>query len=1167
MQEQNSKFLFSSFQGNRTVLYAGIAVAIFVVVITALLTLLHLRQQAEMRTAVTTQNLSRSVEQTIEGMIDTIDITLLTSADEIGRRIVTGNVDVHATTRFLERQLKRLPHMSYLRASNERGDVIYGPGVLPLPNNISDREYFIRLRDDPNGDFLVSQHLVGRIAGKWAWLFARRINKPDGTFGGVVFAAILADQIEAHFSHIQIDSGGSIVVRDTNMGLIARYSPATTTKIQPGDKQLSTPFVDALHANPLEGTYISGATSIDGISRTHSYRRNAKYGFIINVGIAGEAALGDWYKEAGIVAGLVVAFMLALLAFVWTISHAWRRQEQDLTVLADSQQALHEAQQIANLGQFTIDLRTKRWTSSEILDRIFGIGGDYPRDVEHMLKLVVPESRQEFQAYFNIVVEQRIFFEREYRIARPIDGEERWVHAQGRLRFDAQGSPLVLTGTIQDITERKHSEEILRESETRLQDLFENLSSGVAVYRASPDGRDFFFTAFNRAAERIENMQREDLLGKNVVEVFPSITEFGLLEALRRVWQSGAAEHLPISFYHDDRITGWRENYIYKLPSGEIVAIYDEVTREKQAEKEKDELRRNQQALLNAIQETTFLIKRDGTILVINEIGARRLNAKPEELAGKSIFDHLPPKVAEWRRSRFDEIALNGKPEIFEDELPGHRYFNAVYPIRDAQDKVTRFAVYAADITQQHRQKAIDDMLSEINQKILQGVPLHEVLTEICQKVAEAFQLEVVWLGRKEPGGAISILAAAGTATNYFEQLKTKGVRWDDTPQGRGPAGSAIRFGQTQTYKVNDPRFRSWSGIAPENNLQSILAVPLVIRSEIYGVFSLYSSNPVLFDSPELSSQLNSIGKRICIALEAAMDQQQVRLLSSALEAAGNGVIITDPQGKIQWANPAFSKLCGYTKQELLGQTPRILNSGQQSPEYYQALWATISKGENWSSETVERSRDGNLYTVSQTITPIINDGELTNFISIHEDISAQKLSQERIAHMAHYDALTGLPNRALFYDRLRQALALAKRNENGLALLYMDLDGFKQVNDNLGHHAGDLLLMGVADRLSKSIRESDTVARLGGDEFTIILNKTHKYEDVTRVAQKIIETISAPFDIEGHQAHIGISIGIARYAEEASDEDELMKLADQAMYDAKSAGKNTYRLGETGQK
>ncbi|HEY6095709.1 MAG TPA: CHASE domain-containing protein [Gallionellaceae bacterium] len=191
-------------------------------------------------------------------------------------------------------------------------------------------------------------------------------------------------------------------------------------------------------------------------------------------------------------------------------------------------------------------------------------------------------------------------------------------------------------------------------------------------------------------------------------------------------------------------------------------------------------------------------------------------------------------------------------------------------------------------------------------------------------------------------------------------------------------------------------------------------------------------------------------------------------------------------------------------------------------------------------------------------------DGLAVRSVGTVQDITEQKMTQERIEHMAHYDTLTNLPNRALFYDRLRQALALAKRNEGGLTLLFMDLDGFKQVNDTQGHHAGDLLLMGVAQRLSACVRESDTVSRLGGDEFTVILSGMHELADVIAVAQKIIHAISAPFDLEGRAANIGISIGIARYTEEAENEDDLVTQADQAMYEAKFAGKNTYRVGAT---
>lgn len=192
-------------------------------------------------------------------------------------------------------------------------------------------------------------------------------------------------------------------------------------------------------------------------------------------------------------------------------------------------------------------------------------------------------------------------------------------------------------------------------------------------------------------------------------------------------------------------------------------------------------------------------------------------------------------------------------------------------------------------------------------------------------------------------------------------------------------------------------------------------------------------------------------------------------------------------------------------------------------------------------------------------------EGRAFRSIGTVQDITEQKMTQERIERMAHYDTLTNLPNRALFYDRLHYALSLARRREAGLTLLYMDLDGFKQVNDTQGHHAGDLLLVGVAERLSRCVRESDTVSRVGGDEFTIIFSGMHKQEDVVVEAEKIIQAISAPFDLEGIEARIGISIGIARYTEEASNEDDLVKQADKAMYEAKLAGKNTYRIGSVG--
>ena len=192
----------------------------------------------------------------------------------------------------------------------------------------------------------------------------------------------------------------------------------------------------------------------------------------------------------------------------------------------------------------------------------------------------------------------------------------------------------------------------------------------------------------------------------------------------------------------------------------------------------------------------------------------------------------------------------------------------------------------------------------------------------------------------------------------------------------------------------------------------------------VWRFLPVFTPSNISFDDPATVQRLGMIAGRICIALEMAMDQQQLRLLGTALASAGNGVFITDRRGHIQWLNQSFTRLTGYSAQEALGETPRIIKSGKQGADYYQKLWQTITAGEVWSSETVEKRKDGSEFTVQQTITPIRDAGEeVSHFISILEDITAQKVTEARIQHLAHHDALTDLPNRALFYDRLQQVL------------------------------------------------------------------------------------------------------------------------------------------------
>jgi diguanylate cyclase (GGDEF)-like protein/PAS domain S-box-containing protein len=291
----------------------------------------------------------------------------------------------------------------------------------------------------------------------------------------------------------------------------------------------------------------------------------------------------------------------------------------------------------------------------------------------------------------------------------------------------------------------------------------------------------------------------------------------------------------------------------------------------------------------------------------------------------------------------------------------------------------------------------------------------------------------------------------------------------------------------------------------------------------------------------------------------------QKRILANALSSIANAIFITDRIGRIVWANDAFCQLSGYSRKEILGHTPSLMKSGMQSEAFYVHLWRTILAGKVWRGVIMERRKDGTLYSVDQTITPLIDEhGAISYFIAIQQDMAPRNKESERNQYLAYHDVLTGLPNRAFLVDAEGQALSDAKRTHHAMALLFLDLDRFKPVNDTYGHVIGDRLLLTVAERLSATLRKSDTVARIGGDEFAILLPDLLDTDIAVTLARKLTETLARPFMIADKKISIGASIGIALYPSDGEEFDELMQKADHAMYLAKQRGGNGYQLCST---
>lgn len=285
------------------------------------------------------------------------------------------------------------------------------------------------------------------------------------------------------------------------------------------------------------------------------------------------------------------------------------------------------------------------------------------------------------------------------------------------------------------------------------------------------------------------------------------------------------------------------------------------------------------------------------------------------------------------------------------------------------------------------------------------------------------------------------------------------------------------------------------------------------------------------------------------------------RLLATALFSMASAIFITDANGIIMWVNDAFTRLSGYASHEAVGNTPAILNSGKQDRCHDTLLWETILAGKVWQGEVIDRHKTGRLYVVDQIITPLFDQfGVVSHFIAIQHDITERRQESEHDHYLAYHDVLTGLPNRTSFLLMLQLALARASRDTRRLALLFIDLDKFKPVNDEFGHHNGDQLLSAVGARLRASIRKSDVVARIGGDEFVVVLHDKASPALACKLAEKLLGTLARQFMIGPHRISITGSIGLAFYPDDGVCAQDLMINADSAMYQAKARGGGAYQ-------
>ena len=288
----------------------------------------------------------------------------------------------------------------------------------------------------------------------------------------------------------------------------------------------------------------------------------------------------------------------------------------------------------------------------------------------------------------------------------------------------------------------------------------------------------------------------------------------------------------------------------------------------------------------------------------------------------------------------------------------------------------------------------------------------------------------------------------------------------------------------------------------------------------------------------------------------------ELRKAAVVFEASSDAIMVLDADGLIRMVNSSFTKMTGFTDSDIIGKSPRLLRATRKDENRYDAMWQTVLKKGHWRGELWRRKKSGETYPEWTSVSAVKDSNDqILEYVIIGSDMSDRKYAEDRILYQANFDQLTNLPNRNLFMDRLHQSLQRVQRDNTVLALLFIDLDRFKNINDSLGHSAGDKLLKKVSQVMRLSVRESDTIARFGGDEFAVILSPIYGPKNASRVAQALLDVLAKPIDLDGYKAIIGASIGISMYPADGTTEEELVKNADTAMYRAKESGRNNYQF------
>ncbi len=679
-------------------------------------------------------------------------------------------------------------------------------------------------------------------------------------------------------------------------------------------------------------------------------------------------------------------------------------------------------------------------------------------------------------------------------------------------------------------------------------------------------------TRMNPVAERLTGWKIEAARGKSIKDVFNSVdvvTKEGIRSPVEEVIATGRIVNLN---NHTILISKQGKQYYITDTAAPIcnadndilgmVLVFNDVTENyhlRESEKVMNEHVFESEKRLRLYQQQSpiAMIEWDMDCKVVewNEAAERVFGFSKPEVLGRSFLDFLIIENEKLEVTALWDVIVSesaNRVNVNENLTKGGAIITCEWHntiLKNDHGEVVGVASQVLDITERQRIDAVLHTLAETR-----GEGDEDIFQLIVRQLALSQGVQYALISQintKNPeiSDTLAVWAKGGFTENFSYPLK--GTPCEQVTK----EGACLYADNVQTLFPEDK-------LLVDLGVVCYFGVPLrTVSGEVLGIIAILDDK-VAQSKFSTSKLLESLAVRTTTEIERKRAEEKLQFAARIFSETHEGIMITDTNAVIIDVNPGFSRITGFSREDAIGRPASFLSSGKQSKTFYKKMWAALAADKHWQGEVWNRSKSGEVYAELLTISSLEDDDDnVINYVGLFSDITLAKKQQKSLQHMAHYDVLTGLPNRTLFADRFSQAIAHSKRNKSLLAVCFIDLDEFKPVNDTYGHDAGDKILVEVSQRIKNMIREQDTASRLGGDEFALLLGDVFSIEQCEQAMGRIHKAIAQPYIIDGQVLTIAASSGITVYPHDKADPDTLIRHADSAMYQAKLLGRNRYHL------